>query len=126
MEDDDETVEEAEEVGVDVAEELVELEPVPPIRKEIRFLDEAHLERKRSVDKSSLSVEDNVDKNGVEEKNDTEPESSKRRLSTKTSVHVESARLRSICSILNIDAETFAIKGKENNFSFIKLGFIHK
>ena len=58
-------------------------------------------------------VENNVDKNGVDEKNDSEPESSKRRLSTKTSIHVESVRLRSICSILNIDSETFAIKGQQ-------------
>ena len=80
-------MEEAEEVGVEAAEEIEVAEVVLP-KKEIKFSDEK---------RSKLEIP-NEEKFELDSRNHP--------------IHVESAKLKSICSILNIDSQTFALKGQ--------------
>ncbi len=83
----DEEVEEAEEVGVEAAEE-VEIGEVVSIKKEIKLTEEKRIKLEANInDKFELDPRIHP-------------------------THVESAKLKSICSILNIDCQTFAIKGQ--------------
>ena len=99
----DDDVEEAEEVGVDVAQEIAE---AVPVTKENR----ASLEKRPSLTDPKCSRKDSVSENlkpVPELEPRTEPGADVR-----NAFRVEGAKFKNLCSILNIDSEAFGLNGK--------------